>query len=226
MVVGVRVLGNTHKPEQACGDLAPLDPGMPADGEHSVTTAAGSSVAVPNDPQRVVVVGGAPLDTLCALGLQDRVVALTPSGDPELTPRYLGRWVSDLPAAGADGVADLDAIRALEPDVIIAGESLAGRTESELAVMRREHIGIVFHPQIANGIRHHAHAQIIQCKQHGKRWVHAGRRKNYSFWRLRRADEHALTNTHLSNLDAIRQLTCTEQFVTRTRTPAGFKAQR
>src|SRR3954465_15331478 len=31
-----------------------------------------------------------------------------------------------------------------EGDVAVAGESLVGRTESELAIMRRRHIGIVF----------------------------------------------------------------------------------
>lgn len=116
LVVGSSVLGNTNKPELACGPMAPLDPGMSPVGSHTV-----GSATVPNDPRRVVVIGNAPLDTLCALGLQDRVVALTPSGDPALTPRYLGRWVDELPIAGGDGVADVDAIRALAPDVIISG---------------------------------------------------------------------------------------------------------
>lgn len=115
VVVGASVLGNTNKPERACGPLAPLDPGMVAGGTHTV-----GSATVPNDPQRIVVVGNAPLDTLCALGMQARVVALTPSGDPALTPRYLGGWVSELPVLGGDGIADIDGIRALKPDVIIA----------------------------------------------------------------------------------------------------------
>ncbi len=131
-IVGAGVLGNTHKPEQACGELAPLDPGMSADGTHLVAAGSGPGLAVPNDPQRVVVVGQAPLDTLCALGLQDRVVALTPSGAPELTPRYLGQWVSEVTLAGADGVADIDAIRAANPDVIISGPG----ADSELAALQ------------------------------------------------------------------------------------------
>lgn len=116
------VLGNTHKPEQACGELAPLDPEMSADGLHTVdTVGAVSTVRVPNDPQRVVVIGDGPLDTLCALGLQSRVVALAPSASPEMAPRYLGSWVAELPMVGADGVVDVDAIGALGPDVIVTG---------------------------------------------------------------------------------------------------------
>lgn len=107
LVVGAPVLGNGHKPDQSCGELAPLDPGMAAGG--------------PNDPQRIVVIGDGPLDTLCALGLQDRVVAFTPGGGQDGAPRYLGGWVSELALAGADGIADVEAVRAASPDLIIVG---------------------------------------------------------------------------------------------------------
>lgn len=122
LVVGAPVLGNGHKPDQSCEELAPLDPGLAAGG--------------PNDPQRIAVVGDGPLDTLCALGLQDRVVAFTPSGGQDLAPRYLGGWVSELALAGADGVVDVEAVRAAAPDLIIVGTPNAPEgQQAELAAI-------------------------------------------------------------------------------------------
>src|SRR5699024_4931995 len=59
-IAGAPVLGFDHDPSAACGPRAPLDD----DADAAL------------DARRIAVVGDGALDTLCALGLQDRVVAI------------------------------------------------------------------------------------------------------------------------------------------------------
>ncbi|MDN5759402.1 MAG: ABC transporter substrate-binding protein [Tomitella sp.] len=102
-IAGAPVLGNAHDPAEACAPEVPLD--------------AGADPAL--DARRIAVVGDAALDTLCALGLQNRVVALAaPSGAAPI--RYLGGWVAAAPSAGSAEHPDLAAVRDAEPDLILA----------------------------------------------------------------------------------------------------------
>ncbi|WP_200172746.1 ABC transporter substrate-binding protein [Tomitella cavernea] len=104
-IVGAPVLGVDREPGDACGPEAPLDPG------------ASPSL----DAERIVAVGYSALDTLCALGLQDRVVAVAPpAGTAPL--RYLGGWAAHAPAVGTAEDPDGSAVQAARPDLILVDQ--------------------------------------------------------------------------------------------------------
>lgn len=106
----------TEAPEQTTTTQTPATT-MGAPTEVDVTTYYGGDDTVPYDPQRVVVLDYAILDTLDALGLGDRVVGI-PSGTT--VPPYLSAY-SDRENVGNLFEFDVEAINALEPDLIIVG---------------------------------------------------------------------------------------------------------
>ena len=129
-IAGAGVLGNQRRPDDSC---AP-DP-LPADPSDSPTRpvrhAAGETV-VKTEPERIVVLSGDPLDTLCALGLQSRIVgAALPDGSTS-QPSYLGTVIHDLPAVGTRSEPDLNAIRAANPDLILGSEKLTPQAYPEI----------------------------------------------------------------------------------------------
>src|SRR6476469_2633472 len=70
-IASAGVLGNQRRPDESCApEPTPVDPAP----DRLVRHAAGET-EVREDPQRIVVLSGDQLDTLCALGLQSRVVA-------------------------------------------------------------------------------------------------------------------------------------------------------
>ena len=69
------------------------------------------------DPQRIVVADPSLLDALCALGLQDRVVATTTT-DGAL-PTYLGDAVHSLPTIGDVRDPDTGRAAAADPDLVL-----------------------------------------------------------------------------------------------------------
>ncbi|MBY0689868.1 ABC transporter substrate-binding protein [Microbacterium marinilacus] len=89
-----------------------------ADGTRSVEHARGTA-EVPEDPQRVVVLEPVELDTAVALGVTPvgAAVASNVAGIPE----YLG--VEGVEPVGTVPEPDLEAIAALEPDLILGTES-------------------------------------------------------------------------------------------------------
>lgn len=91
------VLGNDREPAQACGPEAPADPGAA-------------------DPATIVAVGIGALDTVCALGLQDRVVGVSVDGP---APHYLGPWALESPRVGENGQVERAAVRAAAPELIL-----------------------------------------------------------------------------------------------------------
>ncbi len=105
-IAGAPVLGVEEDPVAVCGPQAPLDPD--------------ASPAV--DARRIVAVGSAALDTLCALGLQNRVVATAPAAGAAPL-RYLGPWVQRPTDAGTAAAPDAAAIRAAAPDLVLIDES-------------------------------------------------------------------------------------------------------
>ena len=132
-IAGAGVLGNQRRPDDSC---AP-DP-LPADPDDSPTRpvrhAAGETV-VKTEPERIVVLSGDPLDTLCALGLQSRIVgAALPDGSTS-QPSYLGTVIHDLPAVGTRSEPDLNAIRAANPDLILGSEELTPQAYPELSAI-------------------------------------------------------------------------------------------
>ena len=120
-IAGAGVLGNQRRPDESCApDPAPLDPGPP---DREVRHAAGTST-VRADPQRIVVLAGDQLDTLCALGLQSRIVAAALPDGSTAQPSYLGTVVHDVPGAGTRSEPDIEAVKAANPDLILGSQAL------------------------------------------------------------------------------------------------------
>ncbi|HZA10551.1 iron-siderophore ABC transporter substrate-binding protein [Mycobacterium sp.] len=118
---GAGVLGNERRPDESCAaQPAAPDPGPPT---RPVRHAAGET-QVPADPQRIVVLAGDELDTLCALGLQSRIVAAALPDDSPTQPWYLGTAVHNLPAVGTRSTPDISGIRAAKPDLILGSQGL------------------------------------------------------------------------------------------------------
>jgi iron complex transport system substrate-binding protein len=87
------------------------------------------------DPQRIVVLSGDQLDTLCALGLQSRVVAAALPDGSSSQPSYLGKVIHDVPGAGSRSAPDIDAIKAATPDLILGSEALTPGDFGELSAI-------------------------------------------------------------------------------------------
>ena len=86
--------------------------------EVTVTTYFGGEVTVPYQPQTVVVLDYAALDTLDYLGLGDLVVGI-PSGTT--VPPHLASYAESAENVGDLFEPDFEAINALAPDLIVAG---------------------------------------------------------------------------------------------------------
>lgn len=97
-------------PDGGCGETTP------AGGATAITHANGST-EVPEDPQRIVVLDSDKLDTLCALGLQDRIVGTIQldSGPPA----YLGPEIAETPTVGTISEPNVEKIASLAPDLIL-----------------------------------------------------------------------------------------------------------
>ncbi len=105
--------------EAPAGTDAPEDGGdaESSSGDAVTVELYAGEFAAPYDPQTLVVMDYAALDTIDALGLGDRVVGI-PSGTPP--PPYLEQY-ADTENVGNLFEPDFEAINALEPDLIIAG---------------------------------------------------------------------------------------------------------
>jgi iron complex transport system substrate-binding protein len=89
---------------------------------------------VPANPQKLVVLDYAALDIIDALGLGDQVVAIPKSGG---YAKYLKADYIDNPAiedVGTVKEVNLEAINALEPDLILIGGRLAGSYDQLSAI--------------------------------------------------------------------------------------------
>lgn len=84
-----------------------------------VEDAAGNSVEVPFDPEKVAVFDNGQLDNMAAIGMEERVVV---TASPNL-PAHLSRF-SDVEVAGSFFEIDLEVTNAADPDlIIVAGRS-------------------------------------------------------------------------------------------------------
>jgi iron complex transport system substrate-binding protein len=131
-IANAGVLGNQRRPDESCApEPVAVDPGPP---DRRVSHAAGET-EVPADPQRIVVLSGDQLDTLCALGLQSRVVAAALPDGSERQPSYLGTVIHDVPGAGSRSAPDIAAIKAANPDLILGSEALTPDDFGELSAI-------------------------------------------------------------------------------------------
>jgi iron complex transport system substrate-binding protein len=135
-IAGAGVLGNDRRPDESCArDAAAADPGPPTRRARNAAGVTPDSVAVPAEPQRIVVLSGDQLDALCALGLQSRVVAAAlPDGSPS-QPSYLGNAVHGLPGVGTRTNPDLGGIAAAHPDLILGSQGVTPKLYPQLAAI-------------------------------------------------------------------------------------------
>ncbi|RVW05832.1 ABC transporter substrate-binding protein [Rhodococcus xishaensis] len=114
-IAGAGVVNVERDTSAACARPTAPDPGAP-------------------DPQRIVVLDSAAMDSVCALGLWERVVgaATAPGDDPH--PSYLGTGISVLPSVGPESAPDVAQITEAAPDLILgsvpAAPDLADRLDA------------------------------------------------------------------------------------------------
>jgi iron complex transport system substrate-binding protein len=137
-IAGAGVVGNNRDTVGLCPALAPLDPTGVEGDTRPVGHAEGIS-AIPADPQRIVVLDAAGLDASCAVGIWERVVGAA-TLDPDFRgdgdqPLYLGTGLASVPSVGPVGTPDLDAIAALDPDLILGADSLGSDTYDSLTAI-------------------------------------------------------------------------------------------
>lgn len=120
-VAGAGVVGNDRETENVCGPTAPVDPAGVTGTTRKVVHAAGET-EVPADPQRIVVLDTDKLDTVCALGLQDRLVGAAVTGAVGSQPTYLGATIAGVEPVGTLQEPDIEKIAALQPDLILGSK--------------------------------------------------------------------------------------------------------
>ena len=132
----VGVLGNQRRPDESCApDPAPLDPdligGPPTREVHHATGVS----QVKADPQRIVALSNDALDTLCALGLQSRVVAAAVADGASGQPSYLGTAIHNVQAVGSQSKPDINAVKAANPDLILGSQALTADSYGQLSAI-------------------------------------------------------------------------------------------
>jgi iron complex transport system substrate-binding protein len=116
LINGAGVVGIERDTTKACPIAAPADP---ADGSTRRITHAGGESVVPADPQRIVVLSTQALDSVCAVGMWERVVGAATVDGPTAQPEYLGTGIALIPSIGIVGTPDPAQIEALHPDLIL-----------------------------------------------------------------------------------------------------------
>jgi ABC-type Fe3+-hydroxamate transport system substrate-binding protein len=135
-IAGAGVLGNDRRPDESCARAAaPADPGPPSRQARNAAGVTPDTVAVPAEPQRIVVLSGDQLDALCALGLQSRVVAAALPDGSSGQPSYLGGAVHGLPGVGSRTNPDLRGIATARPDLILGSQGLTPKLYPQLAAI-------------------------------------------------------------------------------------------
>ncbi|EWS82288.1 iron ABC transporter substrate-binding protein [Brachybacterium phenoliresistens] len=114
--------------EAAAGGGAASDAGGAAGATRSVVHARGTT-AVPEDPQRVVVLEPLELDTAVGLGVTP--VGAAVAGNITTLPEYLG--VTGVAPVGTVPEPDLEAIAALAPDLVLGTETRHAKLYDQLA---------------------------------------------------------------------------------------------
>jgi iron complex transport system substrate-binding protein len=130
-IASAGVLGNQRRPDESCApEPARFDGPPPGPLRHAL-----GETAVMPDPKRIVVLAGDELDSLCALGLQTRIVAAAMPDGSDSQPSYLGTVVHDVAPAGPRSAPDLAAIAAAKPDLILGSQALTPEAYPALAAI-------------------------------------------------------------------------------------------
>jgi iron complex transport system substrate-binding protein len=118
----------------ACGTgTTPPGGAAPAPGQTRVVKHAMGETQVPVNPQRVVVLDLDKLDTMFSLGMKP--VGTAQAGQNTKIPTYLGPGFADVKAVGTTQEPDLDAIRALQPDLILGSKFRQEKFYNELSTI-------------------------------------------------------------------------------------------
>ena len=129
-IAGAGVIGLERDTASACPSPTGPDP---ADGGTRTVAHAGGETVVPADPQRIVVLSTQALDSVCALGLWERIVGASTLDGPLAQPEYLGSGIALIPSVGTVGTPDLAKIAELDPDVILGSVPPDPATAAALA---------------------------------------------------------------------------------------------
>ena len=139
-VAGAGLIGIERDTVGLCPEPAPIDD-VGRQGESRLVIGSGRATTVPADPQRIVVLDTAALDTTCAVGVWERVVgaATDPTPQPDGTvaqrPTYLGTGIAEIPGVGASDSPDVDAITRLAPDLIVGSDALPADVQARLSAV-------------------------------------------------------------------------------------------
>jgi iron complex transport system substrate-binding protein len=135
-IAGAGVLGNDRRSDDSCAkDAATPDPGPRTRQAHNAAGVSPDVAQVPAEAQRIVVLAGDQLDTLCALGLQNRVVAAALPDGSSSQPAYLGGRLHGVPGVGTRTNPDMGAIAAAHPDLILGSQGLTPTLYPQLAAI-------------------------------------------------------------------------------------------
>ncbi|MDK2011980.1 MULTISPECIES: ABC transporter substrate-binding protein [Deinococcus] len=107
--------------------LLPLSTAAATSYPLTVTDDLGRSVTLKAEPRRIIAMLPSHTETLAALGLADRLVAV------DVYSNYPQAVVTRLPKVGSAYQPDLEAILALKPDLVLADESAGSRLTQKLA---------------------------------------------------------------------------------------------
>lgn len=121
-LAAVAVLGVCALTATACGSSGSgtASDGSGKGGTTTVTDAAGTEVAVPAGPARVVVLSEMDLDSSLTLGVKP--VGLTAGRGQKGAPAYLTDKAKGIPVVGAVTGPDIEKVVQAAPDVILAGQ--------------------------------------------------------------------------------------------------------
>lgn len=129
-VAGAGVVGIERDTVGLCALPQPVD-AFGRQGDQRIVVGSGSTVTVPADPRRIVVLSMEALDASCAVGTWEQVVGaptvpLAPTAPPSALPRpdYLGTGIAQIAPVGPESAPDVEAVRGLAPDVIIGTDDL------------------------------------------------------------------------------------------------------
>ncbi|TFV52742.1 iron-siderophore ABC transporter substrate-binding protein [Blastococcus sp. TF02A_35] len=132
--------GGGTEPEEGAGGTAAGE-GFPRTVEHAM-----GSTEIPSEPERVVVLDTGELDSVLSLGVTPVGAVTTSVSDGFLS--YLADDAEDVEVVGTIAEPDLEAIAALEPDLILSNkvrhEALYGQLSQIAPTVFAERVGAVW----------------------------------------------------------------------------------
>lgn len=133
-IAGATIAGIERDTSMACAQPTPLDAGLAPDATHLVTHSVGETEVV-SDPQRIVVLDSTAMDSVCALGLWERVVGTGADDGPAPQPSYLGTGVAEIASIGPATAPDINLIAQVQPDLILGSSPASAELYTKLGAI-------------------------------------------------------------------------------------------